>query len=241
MNSQTLLIRQLRRRIRYLSRENERLRRLCGVSEDTDTKNELMALHLKDSHAVMSCTSYPQYIYSTLRGSSLYRVWMRLLTYFRRFRLASAILRISTSLVTIIETSALLLVAATVFVIVLPALLLMTVIISITSLICGIRLNRRLSETLGGKRIYVFLPPAQGEVKPRSVLHATLSQLASDPQNAVFAISPHYFSSKFIEDSTHFFIFKQTPEGVCCIRKYYFFLLRRSVLDKTDTPVRYIF
>ena len=241
MRSEILMIRQLRRKIRHLTRENEQLRRQYGASASQDSKNELLSLHCRDSRTVMSCTGYPQYVYSTLRRSSLYRVWMRMVTYFRRFRLISVILRIGTNLVALIETSALLIFTATVFIIALPALLVLAASASIAALIQGARLNRRLSNRLEGKRVYVFFPPSPSEPRQNSVLHATLADLASHEQNAVFMVSPYYFSSDTLGDNSPFFLLKQIPEGVCCIRKYYFFLLRRGVLSGIEERVRYIF
>lgn len=187
----------------------------------------------------MASTSYPHYLLSTLHQSSAYRGWMRLLTYFRRFRLVSVIIRIATNLLTIIETSALLIVAATVFIVTLPLLLAVLLVAAVAVAIDGSRCNRRLAPLICDKQIFVFFPTHPA--RRGGVLHATLAQLASDPRNAVFAVSPYPVSSALFGRRQAYFIQARSEENIFFIRKYYFFMLRRGVLSHAHHPVRYIF
>lgn len=233
------MIKRLRRRISRLTRQNERLRHRCGISREDSGPVPEIALHSREGRLIMSSYSYPRYLLSTLRQSTAYRGWMRLLTYFRRFRLVSVIIRVATSLVTIIETSALLIVAATVFIVTLPLLLAASLITAVAVMISGRRCNRRLEPLLRDKQMFVFFPTAT----PRrgGVLDATICQLSADPRNAIFAVSPHLISSELLGRREPYFIQCQVAENVYYVRKYYFFMLRRGVLSHASQPVRYIF
>lgn len=151
----------------------------------------------------------------------------------------SVIIRVATSLVTIIETSALLIVAATVFIVTLPLLLAASLITAVAVVISGRRCNRRLVPLLRDKQMFVFFPTAY----PRrgGVLDATIRQLSADPRNAIFAVSPHLISSELLGRREPYFIQRKVAENVYYVRKYYFFLLRRGVLSHASQPVRYIF
>ena len=239
MERENQVIRRLRRRISRLTRQNERLRRRCGIAWEDGNPAPEIALHSREGRLIMSCSGYPRYLLSMLRQSTAYRGWMRLLTYFRRFRLVSVIIRVATSLVTVIETSALLIVAATVFIVTLPLLLAASLITAVAVVISGSRCNRRLAPLMLDKQIFVFFPTSS----PRcgGVLDATVRHLASDPANAVFAVSPHFISSELFGQQEPYFIQRQAAENVFYVRKYYFFMLRRGVLSHADHPVRYIF
>ncbi len=216
---------------------NRLRRRSLWTEQNKPSREAEIARHRRESRLIMASRSYPRYLLSTLRRSSAYRIWMRILTYFRRFRLVSVIIRVTASILTIIETSALLIMAATVFIVALPPALMALLIFALAALVAGSRCNRRLTPWLRDKQIFVFFPTEQ---TPRGgVLHATLIQLASKPGNAVFAVSPYPLSPELFGQNRPYFIQTRSAENIFYIRKYYFFMLRRGVLSRR--PVRYIF
>ncbi|MBQ9080677.1 MAG: hypothetical protein IJY27_06360 [Clostridia bacterium] len=244
MKAEQMLIKQQAREIRRLRRENARLRRLADTAIHTgaegDSAAELFA-SLAQNNRTLSEASYPRYIYTVLQSSSFYRTWMRILKHFRRFRLASSIIRAATWTVTVLQSGAMLIVAAAIFVVTIPIMLVTSLIAAISALTYGVKLNRRFEGELEGKRIYVFFPPASPRIDRDSVMNATINELARDPDNVIFAVSPHSISPYMFGKGKFYFTAKQQQSNVYYIRKYYYFMLRREILRPRRAQTRYIF
>lgn len=230
-----------------LKHENSRLRRDAAAyardtaaRHDSGTPEELISRRLQ-ARQTMDTGSYFGYLFNSLRQSSPYRLWMRILTYFRRFRLISFILRFAGRVIAVIETSALLLLAATVLIIIIPPLLLVTLITLITAWTQSIRLNRRFAVELTGRKVYMFLPAAMSLLRDGSCLHATAAELADSDGRIVFVVTPGFFSPRGFGSRRFFFTSRKCADGIYLIRKYYFFMLRRRILSGLTAGVTYIY
>jgi len=174
-----------------------------------------------ETRRLMSRGSYFSYAVSLVRSSSPYRIWQKFLTYFRRFRLLSVILTVSIRIVTIIETSALLIAVAAAAVILLPILLILGIITYVVALADGRRKIAELSETIKDRSIYVFIPTE----RPREnrVLSATMSELSGCDGNVVFCVLPPN-----IDPRTELFLtVRQSHSGTYFVKRNFFFRLRR--------------
>ena len=170
---------------------------------------------------LMSRRSYLAYAAAFVRASSPYRIWHRLLTYFRRFRLLSIILTVSIRIITISETSAFLIAAAAVGVIMLPILLALTLITSIIALVEGKRQLDKLSSKIHQKTAYVFIP---SEIpKNNGVLKVTMSQLASNENNIVFCVVPPNINIR----KELFLTIRLEDNGAYYLKRHFFFRLRK--------------
>ena len=176
------------------------------------------------THRLMSRRSYLSYAGALVRSSSPYRIWQRFLTYFRRFRLLSVILSVSIRILTIIETSALLIALAAVAIVLLPILLIITLITSLSALIEGRRRIGELSEGIVGQTVYVFFSAEMP--RENSVLTSTLSELSCDKKNTVFCVlTPH------IDPRKEFFLTVKRVGGIYLVKRRFFFRLRRLLND----------
>lgn len=181
---------------------------------------------------LMSRRSYLSYAVAFVRASSPYRIWNRLLTYFRRFRLLSIILSVTIRIVTIIETSAFLIATAAVAVIMLPILLTVALVTSVAALVEGRKQLDRLSKKMSKKTVYVFIPtetPRDG-----GVLSATLSQLASNEDNMVFCVIPPRINIR----GELFLTVRREHDRSYSIKRHFFFRLRK--LLKTHSEQVYL-
>lgn len=182
----------------------------------------------------MNKGSYFSYALSIVRSSSPYRIWQKFLTYFRRFRLLSVILTVSIRIVTIIETSALLIAVAAAAVILLPILVLLAIITYAVSLADGRRKLAELSEILRDRSIYVFIPTERPREK--GVLAATLSQLSERDENMVFCVLPPVI----LPHTELFLTVRRNQSGTYFVKRNFFFRLRR-LLKSHQNKVYYIY
>lgn len=181
----------------------------------------------------MSRRSYFSYVGALIRGSSPYRIWQRFLTYFRRFRLLSVILSISIRILTIIETSALLIALAAIAVVLLPIIMILTLITSLAALIEGRRQIDELSERIPSQNVYVFF---SAEIpRKNSVFGATLSELSGDEKNSVFCVLPPH-----IDLHKEFFLTVKRVDGIYLVKRRFFFRLRR-LFDGHQQRVYYVY
>lgn len=220
--------------IRRLRRENRHLRHYVNSTVEPGhhrTPEEALLSSLTQQAQLLDVSSYPRYLYSTLRQSSPFRIWSRLMTHFRRFRFLSAILRTATQIIAFIETSAILLVASTIFIITLPVLLISLLGASIAVLIRGRSLDRFFASELEGRQVFVFFPSQSPAPGWGSVMHTTVEQLARDSDCVVFVVSPYNVSSRVFGQKHRFFMVHQEHKNVFYIRRYYYFRLYRTVLD----------
>lgn len=234
-----------RNEIRRLRRENRRLRHYVNSAGDVErhsgTPEATLLASMTNDSRIVNISNYPKYLYLSLCRSSLYRIWTRILSYFRRFRLLSIAFRTATKIIAIIETSAILLVTSTIFIIMLPIMIGMLVVTIIAALTHGRTLNRYLREYLQDKQVFIFFPTASPSPGYGSVMHATVEGLAENRDNVVFVVSPHTVSSCIFGERHMFFIARNADENVFYIRKFYYFLLRRRVLCDMTERVSVIF
>ena len=183
---------------------------------------------------LMSRRSYFSYAISLVRSSSPWRIWQKILTYFRRFRLLSVILAVSIRIVTIIETSALLIALAAAAVILLPILLILAIITYAISLAEGRRRIAELSELVRDSKIFVFIPTERP--RENGVLSATMSQLSERDGNIVFCVLPPLIDPR----AELFLTVRRHNNGAYFVKRNFFFRLRR-LLKIHPNKVYYIY
>ena len=244
MKAEQSIIKCQAREINRLRRENASLRRIaCESSQRNYAKDSTSRLfsELCISHRTMNAASYPKYIYSGIKESSAYSIWTRILTYFRRFRLASAIIRVATWLIALVQSSALFIVSTAIFVVTIPLLVIASLTMSIAALTHSSSLNRRFSALTQDKSIYVFFPPASPRADQHSVIRATADTLACNKNNFIFIVSPYSFSSYILGNKQPYTTSKSLSDNIYCIRRHYYFTLRKKVLSTSGKNTRYIF
>ena len=239
MKAQWRIILRQARKIRRLKLENDRLRRLKdrGAAAQGDRYADALARAGDTAHA-MSQSGYARYLYSAIRESSAYGIWYRGLTYFRRFRLLSTVIRVASWVVTLIQSGAVILLSTVLLVFMLPALILSSAVTAIVALTQGLRLNRLFKSVLQGKTVYLFFPTDHNS----PVTSATIRQLSESESNFIFAVSPYAISPRLLgKKHKFFFTALNCGENVYYIRKYYYFMLWNRVLPHTSAKIRRVF
>ncbi len=158
-----------------------------------------------------------------------YRLWVTLLAYLRRVRTVSLVLRVTGWLLTLLQTGALVLLTTLVFFILLPILLLGSLTILLVALLDTRHSLRTLRSVLSGNRVLVFFSPL-GSFGAQHVL-----ALAKDAQTVVLVVSPHWFSPACLGRSRFFVNLRRDGVRLFVIRRYFFFAVRRSLLDPNRT------
>lgn len=197
------------------------------------TESEEQSKRLLGESAARRAISQRRGTFEDIRKTVLqarpYRLWITLLAYLRRVRTVSLVLRITGWLLTLLQTGALVLLTTLVFFILLPILLLGGFGTLLVALLDTRRSLRALRSALSGKRVFVFFAPL-GDFGASS-----LRSLARTPDVAVLAVSPHWLSPTYLGRSRFFVNARRDGDRIFVIRRYFFFAVRRSLLDPSNT------
>ena len=169
-------------------------------------------------------------LYLRLQDTSLYVHWQRILTALRRLRAVTLTFRILSLFFAVLQTGTFVLLSATLLLAVLPILLIGTLTILLSAVFTSRRANRRLSERLLGKRIYVIFP----DTLSSSFLVQHTKDLCARGY-AVILVSPYLFSPAGIRYNRFYTTVREEYDCIFLVRRYYYFSLKRRLLAHMDT------
>ena len=177
--------------------------------------------------------NYLMYLVRLITTSSLYRIVNRLFLFFRRFRLANTI----TTIVLVVMTAA----VSAVYLMALPAALLVSGLFVIFGLLAARQMNKKMKTALKGKHIRVVIPPDDLSLKDDSFLARSACAMAGQSNTAVILVSPHILSMRGLGGHGPYLTARQEGNDLYIVRCHYYFILRRRVLDVLDPHMTVIY
>ena len=163
------------------------------------------------------------FYYSRVRRTTVWSLADRIIKYSRRFLFITRIVRYAAVIVSIIETSAMLILISTLILTVLPILTVgFIVMLTAESIVTNKRL-RELDLRLDREEIYVFAGVGEyGEAYARSLSEVAAVYIVANPLK-------------------HRFIAAKADGGIIYVSKSFFLRLRRNYFDSTPEKMRYLF
>ena len=169
------------------------------------------------------------YLRGTVKSAPLYGHWQSFLTYLRRFRMLTLILRAVGLFLTILETGALVLLTTALFLVILPILSALMLGILVTAGVESRHSNTALKKSLKDRQMIVwFLRTDGGSFQWENARDLTRRGYV------VLLISPHWISPRGMRRLPFYCTFRQECTDVYLIRRYYFFSLRKHVLTRRN-------
>lgn len=166
------------------------------------------------------------YAYNLFRSAKIYTLWKSFLSYFRKIRMVSILIKVFSIVFGILQTGTLVILTTAVFLVVLPILTAFMLGILLTALLESRSSNKKMSAALDGKEIYVLFLSKQ----ENSFLKSNAKSLASMKNRAVIIVSPYWISRKGLTAGHFFSTVRKEYENVYLVRRYYFFKLKKQVL-----------
>ncbi len=202
----------------------------------TDRQKKISELQKKaEEHRLLtSHRFFFSYAWALFRRAPLYLHWQSLLSYIRRFRMITFLLRVGSILFTILETGALVLLSTAVFLVILPLAAALMLGILLTALLESKRTNRQLAAAVGSRPCCVLF---LSEEKNPFLLENTKSLAACG--KTVFVVSPYWISPKGLSSGRFYCTARREAAHIYLVRRYYFFSLRKHVLKKAGTVYLY--
>ena len=179
-------------------------------------------------------SSFLRYLWESVMESGPVQLLSKLIQYLRRIRAVQLILTILLAL-TAVVTVAVVSAAA------LPFLLLGAALLAMLALLRSRRMNRILRKELTDRRIRIMIPPRGKSFTENSFFLRNACAMAAEVGVTVIIVTPYLLSNRGIRREGFFFTARKETDSLYLVRRHYFFILRRRVLDTLDRDVTVIY
>ena len=177
---------------------------------------------------------FAPYVWDAFTHTPFYLHWQHLLSLLRRFRTVAFLFRVLTVMLTILQTGALVILTTALFLVILPIAVLCTVGILIAAFFSARRSNEALRLPVANRKVYVLFMTEN----ENPFLAQNAKSLAAD-DGCVIIVSPYWISRKGLCRGRLYTTFREEFPRVFLVRKYYFFSLRKKVLNSSKTAYLY--
>jgi hypothetical protein len=190
-----------------------------------------------------TASSYFKYILSRISAASLYSLILKITKGFRRFRLFSSVIKISSSILAVLGTSAFFIFISGSLIFLIPLFLLICAAAYAASMIFRKKAFKELDSILENQTVFILFPTAARQLKKGSHLEKSLHLISNGTDEDVFTIviSPFLISGKGFSDNKYFPVMRMESNRLCIIRRNAFFALRRKLLSGRGDSVIYIY
>ncbi len=208
-------------------------RRQRGVDPRTVASAKMQEAASRRAHHYRR-SSYVRYLFESMMESMPIRIISKLLTYLRRLR----IIQIAATVLTAVGTIALVAVVSAALI---PFLIAGTVFLGVGACVLSRQTNRHLKQALDGRHLRVFFPPRGASWEPDSFFMRQARAMAAEDGVAVIIVSPYSLSRRGAGKKSFFFTARRDAEHLYVVRRHYFFMLRKRVLDIVDPDMTVIY
>jgi hypothetical protein len=168
--------------------------------------------------------SFLRYLWQTVMESAPIAVLTKLWTYLRRLRVVQTALSLAVAIGAVAAVAAF---SAAM----LPFLVLGTAVTALLAALRSRRMNRLLRQALEYRHVRVLVPAGKSALRENSFFIRNAQSMAAERGEAVVVISPYLLSPKGLGGKGWYFTARKEADGLFLVRRHYFFLLRRRVLD----------
>ena len=163
----------------------------------------------------------------TVASARPYRLGMQALSYLRRLRTVSLLLRLIGWIFAFLQTGTLVILSTAILFVLLPLLLLSLMGLLVFTLLDMGKSLKRLKSALDGKRVTVFFSLGR-------VARCTARELACDPKTAVMIVSPFWLSGAGTPCHRLFLNLYRDRDGILWVRRYCYLSLKRRLPETTE-------
>lgn len=179
-------------------------------------------------------SSFLRYLWESVRESLPVQLISKLVLYLRRVKLVQTVFTVLVALAAVVTVAV---VSATV----LPFLFFGTALLTLLAYLRSRRMNRILRRELTDRRIRVLVPPRGPALNPGSFFIRNARAMAAEEDVTVVVVSPYLFATRGVGGHGGFFTARKEADGLYLVRRHYFFVLRRKILDALDGDVTVVY
>lgn len=231
---------------RILRSEVNRLQRLIKTLSSTsktvaesNSETQKRWSDIKKESVLFSGGSYIKYTVSKITGGSVFSLWKQVSGYFRKFRLISTVMRVVSSLLTILGTGAFFIFISGALVFIIPIIVIFSASLYVFGTVSRSKAFKELKSQLDEKKVYVFFPQKGRPFESDSCFNRTIDMISCENDNFTIIVSPYIFSSVGSRHG-YYTVLSFKAQNVCLIRKHSFFSLRKRLLEPAKKQIVYI-
>lgn len=171
-------------------------------------------------------------VWASVKEARPYRFWQRILTYVRRFRMISFVVRILGYLFAILQTGTLVLLTTALFFIILPILTAVAAVLLTMAFLDVRKSRKRMEREIGERRVYVFFNLGNFGAE-------TAAALAKGEDRICLSVSPYWLTAEGHRGNRFYLNVRREDEHFFLIRRYFFFHIRKKLLKSDRTVLVY--
>ena len=169
---------------------------------------------------------------STLKEARPWRIWQRILSYFRRARAISFFFRTVGWILTVLRTGTLLILTTVLFFILLPLLLSVAVGFLLAAFLDMKKSLSKLQKAIGERRVWVFFSVGRFG-------YASAMKEAEGESHLCLIVSPHWISAKGGGSRKFYLNLRAESENCYLVRRYFYLYLRKKLLTSDQLTLVY--
>lgn len=216
----------LRRELQSQQLEDQPFQRLKRRAKGSHREERLLEEANRRAHHYRK-RSFLRYLWEAVMESAPVTVITRLWQYVRRVRVVQTVVSLALAVGAVTAVAVL---SAAAF----PFLLFGTAVLTMFAALRSHRMNRRLQRELDGQRIRILVPPRGKSLDEGSFFIRSARSMASEKGVTVLVVTPYLLSGRGLGGKGRFFTARKEAEGLYLVRRHYFFVLRRRVLDAME-------
>lgn len=237
-------IRKLTIENRRLNREIEELKHeideLNGTALKKRKRNKYqIALDKRADYEYMfSKRNYISFMFANLKHTSLFNIYKRFVNVIRRYSFFTISFKIISVLFLMVETATLFVLSTSAFVVSIILTVITSQILMLFTLFVRKKSLKNDLEHLKDKSVTVFFPPKNRAFDIDSYLAGSAISEAGKKDSAVVIVSPFSFKTVGINASKHpYFVSRHDGDNILLVRRYYYFSLKKHILDKYSSQI----
>ena len=210
-----------------LKLKNKRLETKLRSLEEKIEKQNKISYTLKQSHKDVSLEKYENYFkykYNLFKSTDLWDSTSRVLAYSRRSLFIARLFRYASMIVAFIETSAVLVITASVLLVLLPLTLALAIILIAIDSINAKKSNSEIYKKIQNKKVLFFVAQNGYRANRNTYFDKMVRDFSDNDDYCVIVVS------KSLRDGL--FITSKSDGKLTIIRETYFFRLRRFLYQK---------
>ena len=242
-------------RIKELEAENRRLKNeidilkhelstIKGKNLFYDRQDKILQSFQRnaDNERLFSKKRYTSYLAAIISRTSVFKLYTKIISVVKKYTLITVSLKIAAYILAIIQSSAIFVVALSVFLVSLPFTFLFGYLAIILSIFGRKRTIKRVTELTKSKSVAIFFASKGNQLSSDSFFAGTVREWTQRKDGVAIIVSPYFFSAKGISESKKFYTLMRAEEAdVIIVRRHFFFTLNKRLFKDSGKDVTMVY
>ena len=242
------IIKELKAENRHLRHEVAALKGELESSQDrllrrkTADPHQALLSHQAQNEVLFSKKRYFTYIIQLFSSTSIFNIYKKILAFLRRYSLISTTLKIVVAVLTVLQTSAIFVIATSASFLSIPFILVISYGVFFLAHINRKRNDAVNKKLLAHKKIFVFFPPKKRALSPESYFSGMVEEFSREADHICIVVSPHFWRNRGLFGNKKHYRFSRTEsESILLVRRQYYFMLKKNILNESSNEITEIY